>query len=98
MLSPYVDILSYPQVDLAEVSRATGIKNFHLAFITSDSAGNPSWGSQIPLSEAYYFKQVTQLRKMGIEFTISFGGANNQDLALTNRDPVELEKKVSTCH
>ncbi|AHI00803.1 cellulose binding domain-containing protein [Kutzneria viridogrisea] len=73
--SPYIDI-TYASPTLAEVARATGQKNFNLAFALGDSTGcNPSWGGTIPLTDSRVLGEVNDLRALGGSVTVSTGGA-----------------------
>ncbi|HEY6844687.1 MAG TPA: hypothetical protein VI320_00595 [Terracidiphilus sp.] len=64
------------QNDLPEVSAASGIKHFTMAFISS--AGNackPEWGGVGPIADDSTFtKYIKELRERGGDVIISFGG------------------------
>jgi hypothetical protein len=64
------------QNDLPEVSAASGIKHFTMAFISS--AGNackPEWGGVGPIADDSTFTEyIRQLRERGGDVIISFGG------------------------
>ncbi len=72
---PYVDItMSSPT--LAQVAQATGQKYFTLAFILGDAAGcDPSWGGTIPLNDSRITGEINDLRALGGDVAVSFGGA-----------------------
>jgi len=72
---PYIDItMSTPA--MADVARATGQKFFTLAFIIGNSAGCvPSWGGTIDLHDARITQQIADLRALGGDVAVSFGGA-----------------------
>jgi chitodextrinase len=72
---PYIDItMSTPT--LADVARATGQKFFTLAFVLGSSAGCvPSWGGTIDLNDARITKEINDLRALGGDVAVSFGGA-----------------------
>lgn len=85
--SPYVDMGLYPTYNLVAAAQATGIREFSLAFVTATAAGTPAWGGY----DAYAVngtdydlalrKQVTDLRAMGGDVMVSFGGAAGRELA-----------------
>ena len=74
--APYVDILSWPTLDVSQVAKSTGHKHFTLAFVVADSAGAPTWGGVIPMAQNFYATQLASLRALGGEVIVSFGGAN----------------------
>jgi len=58
------------------VARATGQKFFTLAFVLGDSSGcNPSWGGTIPLSDSRILGEIRDLKALGGDVAVSFGGA-----------------------
>ena len=91
--APYVDVLLWPTLDVTKISLATGIKYFSLAFLVADSAGNPSWGGAVPLSQQWYLSYVTALRAMGGDVIISFGGATGLTLAQVTTSVSDLQAK-----
>jgi hypothetical protein len=94
--APYVDMTLYPTYDLVASARDQGIKYFTLAFIVADSQGQPSWGGY----SAYDVKggefdlkirgQVAEVRALGGDVMVSFGGAANQELAEVITDVAAL--------
>jgi hypothetical protein len=73
--SPYIDITSATPA-LADVAKATGQKNFTLAFALADSTGcNVAWGGTIPLDDSRVIGEVNDLRALGGSVTVSTGGA-----------------------
>ena len=72
---PYIDItMSTPT--LAQVAQATGQKFFTLAFALGSSAGCvPSWGGTIPLNDSRIAGEIADLRALGGDVAVSFGGA-----------------------
>ncbi|WP_042434271.1 glycoside hydrolase family 18 protein [Streptacidiphilus anmyonensis] len=79
--SPYVDTSLYPAYDLLATAKATGVKNFNLAFITDGGGCNPEWGGVSPLTNDGVPGQIGALRAMGGDVRVSFGGANGTELA-----------------
>lgn len=80
--SPYVDTSLQPPFNLVDASKASGAKNFNLAFITDGGGCTPKWGGQGDLGSDPVAKQIPDLRKAGGDVRISFGGANGNELAL----------------
>lgn len=92
-LSPYADItlnthwdnVSQTQQpeDLSKVSQKTGVKSFHLAFITDGGQCLPAWGAQptYPMTQ-FPALLIEKMYKQHIKTTISFGGASGNDLSM----------------
>ncbi|GAB6284997.1 MAG: hypothetical protein STSR0009_11980 [Methanoregula sp.] len=93
VFAPYTDTVRYPPFSLTDMAQKTGVMYYTLAFITSDSAGNPAWAGVVPLSQMNYRDQVTALRAMGGDVIISFGGANGVELAQAASDAGTLAGK-----
>ncbi len=77
--APYVDtgVLSNGRLgSLADLSRATGVKEFTLAFVTASGCG-PRW----PVEEDFVKQQIDGLRAVGGDVRVSFGGAQGVELA-----------------
>ncbi|RAG82016.1 sugar hydrolase [Streptacidiphilus pinicola] len=79
--SPYVDTSLYPAYDMVATAKATGVKNFNLAFITDSGSCNPEWGGVSALTNDGVPGQIGALRAMGGDVRVSFGGANGTELA-----------------
>lgn len=86
VFAPYVDVLLYPPFDLTDAVTITDSKYFTMAFIVSDASGKASWGGVIPLEDEHMLQEVYNLRGMGGDVVISFGGANGTELALAIDD------------
>ncbi|SEL61049.1 glycoside hydrolase family 18 protein [Streptacidiphilus jiangxiensis] len=79
--SPYVDTSLYPAYDIVATAKATGVKNFNLAFITDGGNCNPEWGGVSALTNDGVPGQIGALRALGGDVRVSFGGANGTELA-----------------
>ncbi len=86
VFAPYVDVLLYPPFDLTDAVTITDSKYFTMAFIVSDASGKASWGGVIPLEDEHMLQEVYNLRGMGGDVVISFGGANGTELSLAIDD------------
>lgn len=72
---PYIDI-TMATPTLKQVAQATGQKYFTLAFILGSSAGCvPAWGGTIALSDSRIAGEINDLRALGGDVAVSFGGA-----------------------
>lgn len=80
--APYVDMLLWPTPVLTDISIATGVKRFSLAFIVSGGGCAASWGGLIPLSQQFAVTDINNLRSRGGDVIVSFGGANGTELGL----------------
>lgn len=88
--APYVDTSLYPAYDLLGTAAATGVKEFHLAFITSGGGCAPLWGGVTDLASDPVAAQIGALRAKGGDVRVSFGGAAGQELALNCATPDAL--------
>ena len=99
---PYIDItMSTPA--MADVARATGQKFFTLAFVLGGSGGCvPTWGGTIDLTDARISKQISDLRALGGDVAVSFGGAQGPYLQQTcpsqSAQVGAIEKVIDTFH
>ncbi|MCX4748758.1 cellulose binding domain-containing protein [Kitasatospora sp. NBC_01287] len=79
--APYVDTSLYPPYDLVANAKASGVKNFTLAFIVSGGGCVPKWGGVSDLAADPVAAQIGALRAIGGDVRVSFGGANGTELA-----------------
>jgi hypothetical protein len=79
--APYVDTSLYPPFDLVQTAQDTGVKNFTLAFVLSGGGCVPKWGGSTDLNTDGVPGQIDQLRQLGGDVRVSFGGANGTELA-----------------
>jgi hypothetical protein len=81
--APYADLSLYPLYDLAGAAKATGGKDFNLAFVI-DGGNNctPRWGGVTALNDPAISADISGLRTVGGDVRVSFGGANGSELAL----------------
>lgn len=72
-------------MDLAAISQSTGIKSYHLAFITDSGSCNPAWGGQSSFSvnNGWGSHLTDKLRANSINYIISFGGASGSDISMS---------------
>ncbi|MER7585570.1 cellulose binding domain-containing protein [Kitasatospora sp. NPDC097691] len=88
--APYVDTSLYPPYDLVATAKASGVKNFNLAFVVSGGGCVPKWGGVSDLSADAVAAQIGALRAIGGDVRISFGGANGSELALACSSTADL--------
>ncbi|AEW94231.1 MULTISPECIES: cellulose binding domain-containing protein [Streptomycetaceae] len=79
--SPYVDTSLYPPYDLVAQAKATGVKQYNLAFVTSGGGCVPKWGGVTDLGADAVAARIGDLRAAGGDVRVSFGGANGTELA-----------------
>lgn len=110
--SPYVDLTlnthwepktqDMEPMDLVMPAQTQEIKSYHLAFITDSGNCQPAWGGQENYSVSRQWgKQQTDLLAMnGVQLTVSFGGASNNDISHSCEvnQLVETFKKVVTIY
>ncbi|MEV7772647.1 cellulose binding domain-containing protein [Kitasatospora sp. NPDC086791] len=88
--APYVDTSLYPPYDLVATAKASGVKNFNLAFVVSGGGCVPKWGGVSDLSADAVAAQIGALRAIGGDVRVSFGGANGSELALACGSTADL--------
>jgi hypothetical protein len=91
--SPYVDLTlnvcgpsqssDNDTIDLVAISKESGVRNFHLAFITDAGQCVPAWGGDLSksVSDGWASQLTDNLRTNNIRYTVSFGGENGKDLS-----------------
>jgi len=91
----YVDVTATPTYHF-EVPTAKANLNTILGFIVADTQTpcTPSWGTYYTLDAAQtqldIDRRIAQLRLMGGDVRVSFGGAANSELSVSCTDPVAL--------
>ncbi|KQV11694.1 MULTISPECIES: cellulose binding domain-containing protein [unclassified Kitasatospora] len=88
--APYVDTSLYPPFDLVATAKATGVKNYTLAFVVSGGGCTPKWGGVSDLGADAVASQIGALRAIGGDVRVSFGGANGSELATACSSVAEL--------
>jgi hypothetical protein len=79
--APYVDVTYDPAVDLAGTLRTAGVKQFILGFVVAGGGCSPTWGGDVPIDDEEIRDRVRGYRAAGGKFSISFGGADGDELA-----------------
>ncbi|WP_067461653.1 chitinase [Actinomadura macra] len=80
--APYIDGSLHPPFDLVDATKKTGVKSYTLAFITAGGAGcAPKWGGVTDIGANPVANQAGDLRALGGDIRISFGGASGIELA-----------------
>jgi chitinase len=93
--APYVDVTATPQFGFEDPTQSAA-SNVVLGFVVSapSSACQPSWGASYSLSSAGSTldldRRIARLRQRGGQASISFGGADNSELAIECTDPAAL--------
>jgi hypothetical protein len=77
---PYVDMGSWPTPSLTDMSSASGVKSFTLAFITA-SGCKAMWFNAYDPRQAWGKDQIDAIRAGGGDVKVSFGGASGIELA-----------------
>lgn len=90
--APYVDTSLYPKFDLVASSKASGVKEYNLAFITSGGDCSPKWGGVTDLGSDEVAAQIGDLRAAGGDVRVSFGGASGTELAQACSSAGDLAK------
>jgi len=93
VFAPYVDACAFPTPSLMDYYKQCGQKYFTLAFIVANGSNKAAWGGTIELQTQYLLDQIRQIRSVGGDVSVSFGGANGTELAdaITNVDALVAE-------
>ncbi len=90
-VAPYVDMtLTQPAFSLASAARATGVKDYTLAFVVASGGCRGVWGPGVPVSGRPFAGDIAALRHLGGDVIVSFGGAAGTELALACDSPEKL--------
>ncbi|AGE59935.1 putative bifunctional chitinase/lysozyme [Acanthocystis turfacea Chlorella virus TN603.4.2] len=81
VFAPYIDACAFPTPSLMEYYTKCGQKFFTLAFIVANASNKAAWGGTIELQTQYLLDQIRQIRSIGGDVSVSFGGANGTELA-----------------
>jgi chitinase len=94
--APYVDVTLPPPYEFQDRT-ANLARDVVLAFVVAQPGAGctPSWGGYYTPQQAATAvdvdRRIARLREQGGDVIVSFGGAANQELALTCQDPQQLE-------
>lgn len=93
VFAPYVDITAWPTYQVATTGQTTGVRFYNLGFIVAQSATDctPSWGTYYALDNIPGMSQISQLRQMGGDVCVSFGGAANTPIHICAPDATTLK-------
>lgn len=100
--APYVDMTGWPTPDLTAISHNSGVRDFTLAFLVSDTQGGLSWGGVVPVNNdtasdgTTFAQEISTFQKTGGSITLSFGGANGTEAALNAKDANSLAALYQT--
>lgn len=97
MCAPYFDAAAWPPYDIVQCCKDTGNKYFSAAFVIADSSGNAAMAHTSytinHTKEPWFLDRITELRKLGGDVIISFGGAAGTELAIAIKDLNTLVKE-----
>jgi Glycosyl hydrolases family 18 len=93
--APYVDMTAYPAFAFAAGSASTGTKYYTMAFVVSyQNKCEGAWAGEFLPSDktigSYVRKQLANIRKVGGDGIVSFGGAGGTELADVCTGPASL--------
>src|SRR3990167_7250645 len=110
--SPYADLTinarwdstyqDMEPMDLLKISQESGIKSYHLAFITDAGNCQPAWGaeSSYGVHQLWGKHLADKLQAAHISTIVSFGGANGNDVSMACSEDqlIALFDKVMTAY
>ena len=92
--APYMEISV--EHDYTTVANATGVKYFTLAFIIDGGSCQASWEGNYNMSSGFDVTDINNLRGMGGDVIVSFGGAGGNELALDCGDVASLQAQYQS--
>ncbi|MEX2114036.1 MAG: hypothetical protein WD845_12670 [Pirellulales bacterium] len=96
--APYVDMSATPMFDFVESAVNEGILYYNLAFISADPENRPSWGGDPARGtsggafDAQLRERIHELRALGGDVAVSFGGPQGTSLAEAIENVDELKQ------
>lgn len=89
--APYV--ACWTNLSVAALAKATGNKHYTLAFVISNGSANsaPYWNGTIAMSADKYVSDIADLRALGGDVIVSFGGQGGSELALVHKSVSTLQ-------
>ncbi len=89
--APYV--ACWTNLSVTALAKATGNKHYTLAFVISNGSANsaPFWNGTIPMSADKYLTDIADLRALGGDVIVSFGGQGGSELALVHKSVSTLQ-------
>ncbi len=102
LFSPYIDMGLTQDDNLVAISQASGIKHFTLAFVQSSGNGTIGWSGTGTIDQDTLVngttiqEQVQDLRAIGGDVTISFGGAAGIDPATVATSAAQLQAEYQS--
>ncbi|WP_376794820.1 carbohydrate binding domain-containing protein [Thermogemmatispora sp.] len=80
--APYVDTGLYPTFPLTQTAQQIGVKFYTLAFIINGGGScQAEWNGTTPVNQGFLQSDISNLRALGGDVIVSFGGANGIELA-----------------
>jgi hypothetical protein len=102
VLAPYIDMGLTQDDNLVAISQASGIKDFTLAFIQSSGNGTIGWSGTGTITQdtlvngTTILQQIQNLRAIGGNVIISFGGAAGIDPATVATSAAQLQAEYQS--
>jgi hypothetical protein len=96
--APYVDMTAERMFDLVDAATTQGILYFNLTNISADANGRPCWGGDSTRGvdggkfDAALREQIHELRALGGDVGVTFGGPLNKSLAEAIENVDELKQ------
>jgi hypothetical protein len=95
--APYMDIGRYPTIKLSSMAQDTGVRYFTLAFVLAGYKNcKPAWYGVSNLNNPNFLDDLEQLRALGGDVIVSFGGAGGTELAINCADAETLAAAYQT--
>ena len=96
VFAPYMYIGAGDHFQITQCDDACGQKFYTIAFIITDSRGQPAWDGRFPVENDLYAAQIKAIRDRGGDVIVSFGGADGTEIAISETNVVALEAKYQS--
>lgn len=95
VFAPFVDATGWPPMNIAEKAADLDVPYYNLGFIVSESSSvcKPTWGTYYSAEAGPLNDAIKQLRAMGGDVIVSFGGAANVPLHVAAPDAETLKEQ-----
>ncbi|MEO8612677.1 MAG: chitinase [Chloroflexota bacterium] len=95
--APYMDMGRYPTIKLVSMAQETDVRYFTLAFVLAGYKNcKPAWYGVSNLNNPNFLDDLAQLRALGGDVIVSFGGAGGTELAINCADAETLAAAYQT--
>ncbi len=95
--APYTDTGLNNPVNIVQTAQSVGVKFWSLAFIINGlSSCQATWNGNTPVTQGFMQTDINNLRAMGGDVTVSFGGAAGIELGQQCQDVASVQREYQS--